>query len=90
MSCAEHDFGVHVPAPQRFGPPAPHASPDGHVPQLSVPPQPSGMLPQLKFKLAHVAGTHAHAWSAEQAKPAALQSPQLILPPHPSLPRPQL
>jgi hypothetical protein len=38
-----------------------HVWPDAHVPQVSVAPQPSGMLPQVFPCAAHVVGTH-DAW----------------------------
>jgi len=38
-------------------PPPPHVWPVGQVPQSSVPPQPSGMAPQLSPAAAQVVGT---------------------------------
>jgi hypothetical protein len=39
-------FGLQLPAPHTFGvPPPPQAVPLAHVPQLTVPPQPSEMAP---------------------------------------------
>jgi hypothetical protein len=43
--CAAHVVGMH---PQTFGvPPPPQFSGLGHDPQLTVPPQPSGAVPQF-------------------------------------------
>jgi hypothetical protein len=60
-----------------------HASPLGHTPQLSVPPQPSGMLPH-EF-VGHLLGVQVfvtqtlatHDWLTAQV-------PQLRVPPQPS------
>jgi hypothetical protein len=85
-------MGLQMPAPHLFGTPfAPHMTPaPEQVPHDSMPPHPSGTLPQSKPRLAHVEGTHAHACSSEQAKPTALQSPQARVPPQPSSAFPQL
>jgi hypothetical protein len=91
------------PPPQRFGtPPPPQMSGDAHVPQLTEPPQPSPIQPQLAFVLAHVFGVHttpasfAYGLPHTFAVPAPpqrygeLQVPQSSSPPHPSPTGPQL
>jgi hypothetical protein len=41
-------------------PPPPQVSGDVHEPQLSVPPQPSAIVPQLAPCAAHVVGVQPH------------------------------
>jgi hypothetical protein len=43
-------------------PPPPHVFTPVHVPQLSVPPQPSGGLPQFAPSDVHVDGVHPHTF----------------------------
>jgi hypothetical protein len=70
--------------PQTFGVPLmPHEYPDGHTPQLMLPPQPSAMNPQLAPTDAHVSGVHAlthapfeHDWLPEQLPQLAVRLPQ--------------
>ncbi len=50
---------VQVPFPHTLAPPAPHVSPVPHVPHVSVPPHPSGMVPQFLPAAVHVVGVHA-------------------------------
>jgi hypothetical protein len=64
-------------------PPPPHVSPPLHVPQSTVPPQPSGSVPQVALWLAHVAGVQTHALELEHVSGAG-QLPQLSVPPQPS------
>jgi hypothetical protein len=60
-----------------------HESPAGQLPQLSVPPQPSGMLPHEL--VGHVAGTHVCATQTLFVHVAFVaQVPQLSVPPQPS------
>jgi hypothetical protein len=68
--------GVHAIVPQRFGPPPPQNSPVAHtLTQSTVPPQPSGMMPQFAFKSLHVYFSHTHTFSALHVEGAA-QVPQ--------------
>ena len=62
-----------------------------HLPQSSVPPQPSEMVPQLAPRLAHVVGVHElpapHTLAtppAPQLWPAGHAPPQSSVPPQPS------
>src|ERR1700722_1494100 len=73
-------------------PAPPHIWPLAHVPQLSVPPQPSGTEPQLSPRAAHVVGVQAH-WLGTPAPPHVwpwAHVPQLSVPPQPSGTEPQL
>ncbi len=63
--------------------------PAPHVPQLSVPPQPSGALPQLKPSEEHVAGVQVVQTLLTQVCDP-VQAPQLSVPPQPSEALPQL
>src|SRR5665213_3175064 len=47
-------IGAPIGAHWLFVPPAPHAEPAGHPPQLRSPPQPSDATPQLSPSCAHV------------------------------------
>jgi hypothetical protein len=61
-----------------------HVCPEGQVPQLRLPPQPSAIDPHVALRAAHVVGTHA--WQvpdAEQVWPLA-QVPHWSVPPQPS------
>src|ERR1043165_4331054 len=49
-----HVFGVHVPAPHWLGAGAPHTCMPGQLPQGSVLPQPSEMVPHLAPTAAQV------------------------------------
>jgi hypothetical protein len=84
---AVHDFGVHGVLPHLFGPPPPHTAGDEHDLQSSMPPHPSGSVPQFAFFDAHVAGAHPHRFARPappQVVPDARHSPQSIMCPHPS------
>jgi hypothetical protein len=60
-----------------------HVSPVGHTPQLSVPPQPSGMLPHAFA--GQVFGVHELVTQTLAVQVwLLLQVPQLSVPPHPS------
>jgi hypothetical protein len=68
--CGVQEFG-----PQRFVPPPPHV-PLAHGPQSTVPPQPSGMVPQFALKEVHVYFSQTHTFSELHVDGAA-QVPQL-------------
>jgi hypothetical protein len=53
-----HVPGVQAAVPHPFGPAPPHVWPAGHVPQFTVPPQPSRIVPHVAPIWLHVAGTH--------------------------------
>jgi hypothetical protein len=54
---------VQLATPQTFAePPPPHVSFEGQVPQLMLPPQPSGQEPQFFPAGQDVAGVHAPHW----------------------------
>jgi hypothetical protein len=55
---AGHEPGMHMAIPHMFGPAPPHV-PVMHMPQSSVPPQPSPSLPHIPAE--HVFGVHAGA-----------------------------
>jgi hypothetical protein len=46
---AAHVVGVHLLAPHWLGPPPPHVAGAMQLPQLSVPPHPSGIVPHAAF-----------------------------------------
>src|SRR4051812_43916919 len=84
-------FGEHGRLPQRFAPSPPQISGAVHAPQLTIPPQPSGNIPQLTFFDSHVAGVQPHRWGVPpppQVRGAA-HVPQLSIPPHESATIPQ-
>ena len=69
-------------------PPPPQLSVPVHVPQLSIPPQPSACVPQLAASAAQVVGTHATVphWLGVPPPPhvsVPVQVPQLSVPPQP-------
>ncbi len=68
--------GGHVPPPQTFAPPPPHV-PVVHVPQLSVPPQPSPSMPHMP--VVQVFGVHAGAphWLGTPPPPQVMPSGQV-------------
>jgi hypothetical protein len=75
-------------------PPPPQVAGEVHVPQLSVPPQPSLMDPQLSPCAAHVVGVHVpppHTLAVPPPPQVAgeVQVPQLSVPPQPSATDPQ-
>ena len=81
--------------PHELGWKAPHDWPVGHVPQLTLPPQPSPTKPQLAFTWAHVLGMQdgAPQCPATPAPPQVCpptQVPQVTVPPQPSATIPQL
>ena len=91
-------MGVHIGRPHTFGaPPPPHVSGCVHVPQLTVPPQPSPTKPQFFIGMAML---HAAVWvsGVQLFSPQVLgppppqyplvQTPQLYVPPQPSLTTP--
>ena len=51
----DSDFSTRPPQTLAV-PPPPHVWTAEHVPQASIPPQPSGMVPQSRFCAAHVVG----------------------------------
>ena len=64
-----HVIGVQMPGPHWFPTPTPmnpppHVRPGMHVPQLSIPPQPSIRVPQLAPRAAQVSGTQPHTLGA--------------------------
>jgi hypothetical protein len=82
--------GVH---PQTLGLPVPPQVWGAvQVPQLSVPPHPSGMDPQLSPRAAQVVGVHPQTLGLPLPPQVwgAVQVPQLSVPPHPSEIDPQL
>jgi len=81
---------VHV-APHTLGvPPPPHVCGALHVPQLSVPPQPSGIDPQFLPCAAHVVGVHGRVQVLFVQTWPLGQEPQLRVPPQPLPIEPQL
>jgi hypothetical protein len=82
-------FGLQLPTPQTFGVPPPPQVPLEHVPQLTVPPQPSLMGPQLAPTLAQVRGEQAGVPHTLAVPPPPQVSgaphwPQSSRPPQPS------
>jgi hypothetical protein len=76
--------GVH---PHTFAVPAPsHEFGAVHEPQSSVPPQPSGMLPQFLPCATHVVGVHPHLLAVPPPPHVwgAVHPGQSSVPPHPS------
>lgn len=69
---------------QRFK--KPQVSPVGQVPQLSSPPQPSAMLPQLAPSCTQVVGAQSQRYGVPSAPQLSgdMHPPQLSVPPHPS------
>src|SRR5262249_30226786 len=65
--------------------------PGGQVPQLSVPPQPSAILPQNAPAATHVVGAHPHPFGVPPPPHVcgAVQVPQFSVPPQLSLIVPQ-
>jgi hypothetical protein len=100
MPWLTHVSGMHVPlsmAPQTPSvPPPPHDSPDGHVPQASVPPQPSPAGPHRIPSAVQVVGTqHVPPHTLGVPPPphvsqAAVHVPHESEPPQPSPAGPQL
>ena len=90
-------FGMHIDWPHLFVPPPPQVSPGVvHMPQSSVPLQPSLVMPQSKPWPAHVFGVQG-GWpqtfgmlQPPQVSPAFVQVPQSSVPPQPSPTMPQL
>jgi len=74
--------------PHRFGTfPPPHVLGAVHVPQSSVPPHPSGMVPQLAPSAAHVLGVQPHVYGVVPPPHVSGKthgSPQSSAVPHPS------
>jgi hypothetical protein len=72
---------MHEPVPQTLAPPAPQVWEPEHNPQFSVPPHPSGMVPQLAPFAAQVVGVQApvlqtpltQAWPLPQTRPQVPQ-----------------
>jgi hypothetical protein len=64
-----HGSGEHVAgSPHTFGvPPPPHSSGEVQLPHWFVPPQVSGIAPQLPATSVHFRGTHGHSASVVAA-----------------------
>lgn len=74
-------LGVHVLVTQTF---AVQVALLAHVPQLSVPPQPSGIAPQFFPWAAHVVGVHVPpVWQVPPVHVSPTGHPHVIVPPHP-------
>jgi len=71
-------------------PPPPHVCGAAHVPQLSVPPQPSEIEPQFLPCAAHVVGVHGRVQVLFVQTWPLGQAPQLSVPPQPLPIEPQL
>ena len=86
---AWHTLGVHAaPVPHTFGillppSPAPHVCPVGQVPpQLSTPPQPSGIVPQLRLpQVTCVGQPHSCGVPPPPQLMPVVQLPQSMVPP---------
>src|SRR5690242_11067151 len=98
LFCAAQVLGAQVPGAQTLATPAPpHARPLPQVPQVRVPPQPSGIVPQFLCAAVQVVGAQLLTFGAAQtlATPAPpqvspdLHPPQLSSPPQPSFIVPQ-
>ena len=92
MLCAAHVLGVHADTPHLYAtPPPPHVVPAGHGAQFTVPPQPSGTVPQSAPCWAHVRAVQLGPphWPSTPPPPHVWpfgHVPQFgVVPPQPSL-----
>jgi hypothetical protein len=81
MPFAAHVVGMHVAEPHTFGPPPPHIMPPLQVPQVNMPPQPSGMSPQFLPAAVHVVFTQLPPSLGGASMP-----PSVVIPPRPPIP----
>jgi hypothetical protein len=82
---AAHVRGMHGSGPHPFGPPPPQFWPAGQVPQVTVAPHPSRIVPQLAPTLPQVVATQPQMCGATPPQTSgSVQAPQVSMPPHPS------